>query len=165
MLKQHLRMSHASFSKLLSYIRPELEVDLLQSSRRGQSIIPEIRLYCTLRWLAGGSYSDIYMFVGISKPSFYRVCWQTIKAIYNCPELQLHFPQTHEECSLAAANFAAISRGQAVVNFVGAIDGFLLEIAAPPPDLVGNVRSYYSGHYKRYGVNVQACCDHLSCFT
>jgi DDE superfamily endonuclease len=32
-------------------------------------------------------------------------------------------------------------------------------------DLVGNDRSYYSGHYKQYGNNVQACCDHLSRFT
>jgi hypothetical protein len=106
------------------------------------------------------------MFAGISKPSFYRVCWQTIKAIYKCPDLQLHFQQTHRECRLAASKFAAISQGRnAIANCVGAIDGFLLEIAAPPQDLVGNVRSYYSGHYKKYGVNVQACCDHLSCFT
>jgi hypothetical protein len=40
-----------------------------------------------------------------------------------------------------------------------------LEIGAPPPDLVGNVRSFYSGHYKRYRVNLQACCNHLSLFT
>jgi hypothetical protein len=53
--KWHLRMLLSSFNKLLSYIRPELEVDILQSSRRGGgAIIPEIRLYCTLRWLAGG---------------------------------------------------------------------------------------------------------------
>jgi DDE superfamily endonuclease len=107
----------------------------------------------------------MHMFVGISKPSFYRVCWQTITAIYTCPELQLHFPQTRDECVVVASNFASISRGQAIVNCVGAIDGFLLEIAAPPQELVGNLRSYYSGHYKRYGVNVQACCDHLSRFT
>jgi DDE superfamily endonuclease len=66
---------------------------------------------------------------------------------------------------MAAANFASISRGQAIVNCVGAIDGFLLEIMAPPADVVGNVRMYYSGHYKRYGVNIQACCDYLSRFT
>jgi hypothetical protein len=45
-------MSYESFNKLLSYIRPDLEVDLIQSSRRGGAILPEIQLYCTLQWLA-----------------------------------------------------------------------------------------------------------------
>jgi DDE superfamily endonuclease len=158
-------MSHASFNKLLSYIRHNLEVDQVQGSQCGGAILPEIRLYCTIRWLTGGSYSDIYMFVGISKPSFYRVCWETILALYRCPKLQIRFPQMLEECQIAADNFASFSRSEAIINCVGAVDGFLLEISAPAEGLVANVRSYYSGHYKCYGVNVQACCDHLSCFT
>jgi DDE superfamily endonuclease len=97
------------------------------------------------------------MFVRISKASFYP--------IYPCPELQLRFPQTCEECQVVADDFASISRGEVITNCVGAVDGFLLEIAAPPDGIVANVRSYYSGHYKRYGVNIQACCDHLSRFT
>jgi DDE superfamily endonuclease len=31
--------------------------------------------------------------------------------------------------------------------------------------VVGNVRSYFLGHYQRYGVNIEACCDHPSWFT
>jgi hypothetical protein len=85
--KRHLHMSLSSFNKLLSSICPELEVDILQSSQRGGAILPEIKLYCTLHWLASGSYSDIYMFAGISKPSFYQVCWQTIKVLFSCPDL------------------------------------------------------------------------------
>jgi DDE superfamily endonuclease len=27
------------------------------------------------------------------------------------------------------------------------------------------VKAYFSGHYQRYGINIQACCDHLSRFT
>ena len=30
---------------------------------RGGVIIPEIALYCTLRYLAGGSYTDIFLLV------------------------------------------------------------------------------------------------------
>jgi hypothetical protein len=48
--KRHLCMSLSSFNKLLSYISPELEVDILQSSRREGAILPEIKLYCTIRW-------------------------------------------------------------------------------------------------------------------
>jgi DDE superfamily endonuclease len=133
---------------------------------RGGAILPELRLYCALRWLAGGSYTDVSLFCGISQASFYRVCWQTIHAICKCEELQLHFPTTLEECQEAAAGFRSISRGEAIVTCVGAIDGYLLSIEAPPKDLVNNVRSYFSGHYQRYGVNVvQAVCDHLSRFT
>jgi len=64
--KRHLRMEVESFNRLLSMIRPSLEVDEVQAARRGGAILPEICLYCTIRWLAGGNYSDIYMFAGIS---------------------------------------------------------------------------------------------------
>jgi DDE superfamily endonuclease len=40
-----------------------------------------------------------------------------------------------------------------------------MEIEAPSHKIVGNVRAHFFGHYQRYGVNIQACCDHLSRFT
>jgi len=42
---------------------------------------------------------------------------------------------------------------------IGALDGFLLRIVAPPANIVGNVSSFYSGHYCTYGINLQAICD------
>lgn len=162
--KRHLRLKIESFNILLEYIREDLEVDTEMAAKRGGAIVPELCLYCTLRWLAGGSYSDIYMFVGISTASFYRVVWKTIVAIVKRPELAIKFPQTARECSHAAAGFASISHGSAITNCVAVIDGYLLKIVTPPADKVGNVRSYFSGHYQCYGVNVQAACDHLSRF-
>ena len=79
-LKWHLHMSMSLFDKLLSYIRTSLEVDSDMSQLRGGVIIPEILLYCTLCYLAGGSYMDIF-FVGISKASLYCVVWKTMYAI------------------------------------------------------------------------------------
>ena len=76
-LKRHLRMSLTSFQKLLSFIRKSLKVDSAMAQLRGGVIIPEIVLYCTLHYLASGSYTDIF-FVGISKPSFYHVVWKTM---------------------------------------------------------------------------------------
>jgi DDE superfamily endonuclease len=106
------------------------------------------------------------MFAGISKSSFYRVCWHTIFLLYDSDHLQITFAQSMDECQEAAARgFASISQGEAIVNCVGAIDGYLLHTEAPPKSLVENMKSYFSGHYQRYGVNVQACCDHLSRFT
>jgi hypothetical protein len=105
------------------------------------------------------------MYVGVSKSSFYCICWQTIFTLYDCEQLKISFPQTNEECREVASAFASISRGEAIVNCVGAIDGYLLHTAAPPKSVIGNVRSYFSGHYQQYGVNIQACCDHLLRFT
>jgi DDE superfamily endonuclease len=70
-----------------------------------------------------------------------------------------------DECQEAACRFASISQGKVIVNCVSAIDGYLLHTEAPPKSVVGNVKSYFSGHYQQYGVDVQACCDHLSRFT
>ena len=52
---RHLRMSPSSFNKLLALIRPALKANELQASYRGGLIIPELRLYCCIRWIAGGS--------------------------------------------------------------------------------------------------------------
>ena len=62
-LKWHLCMSLSSFEKLLSFIRSSLKVDMAMAELRGGVIIPEISLYCTLRYLAGGSYMDIVLLV------------------------------------------------------------------------------------------------------
>ena len=86
-LKWHLCMSMSSFDKLLSYIRTSLEVDSNMAQVQGGVIIPEIFLYCMLCYLAGGSYTNIFFFVGISKASFYHVVWKTMYAIVQCEQL------------------------------------------------------------------------------
>jgi hypothetical protein len=160
----HLRMSRFSFYKLLSYIRVDRVTYQQMAALRGGAIIPEIRLYCAIRWLAGGSYSDVMIFSGISKASFYRVLWQTLSAINRCEQLALHFPQTMEECMEAAAGFESVSYKGAIDGCVGAIDGWLLKINVPSRNEVNNVRSFFNGHYQRYGLNVQGVCDHLCRF-
>ena len=107
---RHLRMSYESFEKLLSYIRADLEVDHRMATLRGGPIMPEVCLFCTLRWLAGGTYLDIYDIAGISKTSFYQVVWKTIMAICTCEELQIKFPTTMYECTKAAEGFESIDK-------------------------------------------------------
>ena len=60
-LKQHLRMLLTSFEKLLSFIRKSLKVDSAMVQLQRGVIIPEIVLYCTLCYLASGSYTDIFL--------------------------------------------------------------------------------------------------------
>jgi hypothetical protein len=45
---------------------------------RGGVILPEVALYCTLRYIAGGSYSDVSFMAGISTASFYSILCKTI---------------------------------------------------------------------------------------
>jgi hypothetical protein len=165
--RRHLRMSKESFTKLLGFIKPSLTVDERMASIRGGQIIPELCLYCTIRWLAGGSYSDIFYFCGISKTSFYRIIWKSMKAIAKCRDdyIKITFPKTLEQCQKVAAGFASVSTMGCIKECVAAVDGYLLAINAPSKKQGKNVRSFFSGHYQKYGVNVQAACDHHSRFT
>jgi DDE superfamily endonuclease len=163
-IRRHLRMTLPSFNKLLGYIRQQLEVDQKKAECRGGAIMPEICLFCTLRFLAGGSYLDIHALTGVSVPSFYRVVYRTLRLIIECKQLDLQLPRTAEECVKIADGFRLKSYKQAITNCIGAIDGYLLRIITPPKDQAGNVRSYYSGHYSCYGINIQAVCDHQSRF-
>jgi hypothetical protein len=134
---------------------------------RGGAIIPELCLYCTIRWLAGGSYTDIFFYCGISKTSFYRIVWKTINSLCfsQNPALKISFPKTEAECLTAAEGFHSISTNGCISNCVAAVDGYLLSINIPSKKEAKNVRSFFSGHYQKYGVNIQAACDHHSRFS
>ncbi len=69
--KDTSRMSKTSFDKLLLFIRRDLEVDASRARCCGGIILPELCLYCTLQYCAGGLYSDIKNFTSISTASFY----------------------------------------------------------------------------------------------
>jgi DDE superfamily endonuclease len=159
---RHIRMSGDSFNKLVEWLRDDLNVDLEQASYRGGAIIPEICLYICLRYLAGGSYTDIKFLTGISVSSFYRVLWKTIRAINKCRNdlLNIKFPSTIEEAGDAALGFQSISTQGCIWNCVAAIDGYHLQITTPSKKEAKNVKSFFSGHYQTYGVNIQAACDH-----
>ena len=162
--KKHLRMTKASFDKLLSYIQHDLEVDNEKARSRGGAILPELCLYCCLRYCAGGSYSDIMYFTGISTSSFYRIVWKCIDAIINCTLLSIDFPTKTEEVIEAAKGFTTISSQGCIWNCVAVIDGYHLQMRTPSKKEVKNVKSFFSGHYRTHGVNIQAACDHSCCF-
>jgi len=99
---------------------------------------------------------------GISRSSCYRIIQDVCKAIVTSKHKLLdniHFPQTEEECKKAAAEFENVSTCGVIRNCVSAIDGYLLKIITPSVKDVGNVRSFFSGHYQCHGFNVQAACD------
>jgi DDE superfamily endonuclease len=164
MFRRHLRMSYDSFCTLLDQIRCQLNtIDEEMAALRGGPILHELYLYATIRYLAGASYSDICFFCGISKSTFYSILWRTIHAINRA--ISIDFPASPEDCAATAADFEKISYDGVVSNCVGALDGYLLPIVTPWKQHAKNVRSYFSGHYQKYGVNIQACCDAHCRFT
>lgn len=154
------------FEALVAVLRGALTVNQEMAKRRSPAgaIIPELRLHCVIRWLAGGSYLDICSKVNMHPSTFYHILWNTCDAICRCEQLALHFPTALPDLRVAARGFASISTDNVVNGMVGAVDGWLLPTIVPPARF-GNVMAYFSGHYSRYGLNIQAVCDHLCRFT
>ena len=154
-----IRMRRCSFYKLVELIRKGVQCDESMATRRGGAITPEMCTYLTLRYLAGGSYLDICVHLQISHAAFYYFLYKTLLAICQCEALDIVFPNGVDECARLASGFRLKSENECIGNCVGAVDGYLLSIETPSKEEAGNVRSYFSGHYQKYGINVQAMCD------
>jgi hypothetical protein len=160
---QSYHMSPGPFDILVEMLGNILVINEGKSNARSEAgpIIPEIRLHCLMRYLAGGSYLDICTLVSIPHSTFYYILWKTCDAINDCPELEFRLPNTTVELAEASAGFEGISVHGIMRGCIGAIDGWLLPIQVPPATHVGNVETYLSGHYPRHGFNIQAIVDHL----
>jgi hypothetical protein len=66
-----------------------LEVAEPAMARSSEPVSPELKLSMTLRWLAGGSYLDIYQMHGVSYTQFNNSVWATIDAINNACAISL----------------------------------------------------------------------------
>lgn len=160
-----IRMKRSSFVRLTNMLRHQLSHDFDGNELRRGVISPEMCVFMTLRYLAGHNYLCIKFSVSVSKSCHYHIVNKTLAAICDCQQLAIAFPSTKEDCERIAEGFQNVSTKAAIVNCVGAVDGYLLAIQAPSAREVSNVRSYYSGHYSKYGINVQAVCDSNCVFT
>jgi hypothetical protein len=90
------RMELEHFELLVSLLRESLEVNEIMALNRSVAgaIIPELRLHCLIRWLAGGSYLDIVSKVNMHPSTFYPIVWSTCAAINACKELAFCFPNS-----------------------------------------------------------------------
>ena len=60
----------------------------------------------------------------------------------------------------SAAGFSPISTNHVMTECVAVLGGYHMAITTPPKKEVHNIKSYFSGHYQTYGINIQAACDH-----
>jgi hypothetical protein len=72
-LKRALCMDLEFFDKLVSILSDTLERDKWHGDCHGGLIKPNLCLFATIRWLAGGSYLDIAVLLGVSVPYFYSI--------------------------------------------------------------------------------------------
>ena len=88
------RMSPESFDILTEMLRSSLEGNATKAYARSAAgpVIPEIRLHCLIRYLAGGSYLDICALVSMPHSTFYYSVWKTMEAINDCTQLAFVFP-------------------------------------------------------------------------
>jgi hypothetical protein len=157
------------FAKLLEMIKPGLQVDEAKAELRTgtRAITAGEKLQMALRYFAGARVLDLCGYYGVSERFVYHYIFLVCDLLCKHPELQLKFPKTADQQKQTAAEFASRSFHGVLRGCLGAIDGWLVLIKAPSAKECqgGNVRSYFSGHYQTYGINVQACVDIHSRFT
>ena len=74
------RVDKTLFHEILAEIKEDITCKH-PSMVRNRVIQPELKLSMALRYLAGGSYFDIYLHHGVSKSIFFECVWETIQAI------------------------------------------------------------------------------------
>ena len=161
------RMSKTLFWKLHSILEPHLLRDRLTKQQRGPPpngyVSTSARLSMAIRWFAGGETADIFQVHGVGYKEVYTSVWQVVDAINLCSELQIVFPTSHEEQRLIAAGFESKSRAS-FPNCVGCIDGMLVWTNKPNSrsarDVGFGVAKFFCGRKKKFGLALQAICDH-----
>ena len=91
----------------------------------------------------------------------YTIIREVCVAMTQCPALRMWFSSSEDECREAARCIEEISFGKAIGNCICVFNGYLLHMEQPRKKMVGNQRQYYSGHYCKFGVNIQAACDRI----
>lgn len=74
------RMKRDSFEKLYNTLELQLYASNEAMAKRssGSTVSKKTKLYCSLRWLAGGSYLYIYLAFGVSRSSFFQLVLRVV---------------------------------------------------------------------------------------
>ena len=153
------RMDYDSFIVLYNLLKPYIKRDLSRS-RASEPISNLLVVALGLRYLTGEKIRSLESDFQISNSTCYEVREIFIEAVLACPQLSINFPSSGQELSSIANGFAQKASEPIFKGCVGAIDGFFAPTKQPTKaESFGNQKSYYSGHYRLYGLNVQAVVD------
>jgi hypothetical protein len=165
-VRRAYRMESTSFWKLCTLLRPYLVKPSKKKCRNGakNGLIPlPTKISVALRYFAGGSPYDISVVHGVSHTDVFRHVWQVVDAVNKCPELSFRYPSDHEKQQEIADGFKRISKG-IFDCCAGAIDGILIWIEKPSGKHCDKsecgAKKFFCGRKKKFGLNMQATCDH-----
>ena len=165
MFRRKYRMGFDSFYKLLDILEPHLGdtgEDMKFGSTPNGPITKSARLSMALRYFAGGDPADICDHHGHNLDEPVRSVWFVVDAIHKAPEMNIVFPQTHEDQALVDNGFCAKSE-IGIDNCVGDIDGIFILIHKPGKNDVKAIKfgpaKFFCGRKKKFGLNMQAVCD------
>jgi DDE superfamily endonuclease len=167
-VRRAYRMEAASFWKLCQLLRPFLtkvnNKDKPWKNGAKNGLIPlPTKISVALRYFAGGSPYDISLVHGIGYTDVFRCVWSVVDAVNKCPALSFRFPDNHAEQQRIADGFKRVSRG-IFDCCAGAIDGILIWLEKPSGihcELSEcGAKKFFCGRKKKFGLNMQATCDH-----
>jgi DDE superfamily endonuclease len=164
--RRMFRLSREAFYWLLLKIKMDLQpkASLRQRLHFDREITAKTKLAITLRWLAGGSYLDIYFAFGVAISTFFKsdgILWGTIAAIDN--NIDIGFPlndiQKLEEIS---EGFSGQCKRR-MTGCVMAMDGWVMKTRCPNITEVTN-QICYRNRKGVWGLVIFAGCDHVCRF-
>jgi hypothetical protein len=123
-------MKRDSFEKLYNTLELQLYApnEVMAKRSSGSSVSKKTKLYCSLRWLAGGSYLYIYLAFGVSRSSFFQLVLRVVLyGLWLMPSI-LHFKLAFQEAEISWGRLPtalpALLVGNYGVVFLQLIDGF-----------------------------------------
>jgi len=163
--RRKYRMDKVVFYNLLHIIEdhlPSTGKDRKRGATPNGEITHSSRLSMALRVAAGGDPLDIADYHGVNEDEPMASFWYVVDAINNTPQLNIAFPERHEEQEQLAREFKKKSE-IGIDCCIGAIDGILIWIHKPTEaDCEGTgvgPKPFFCGRKKKYGLNMQAICD------
>lgn len=162
-------MTLGVFNQPIEILRPEIEVSFtmssIYSSKNALSIISKPFLHCFLRYINGDRHLDIRLVAWMSKALFYRCVNLCLRAICNraSNDLDINFGVNPLTILRRQKQSAALSSHRIIRNCIECIESIF--ILTKSPSDAPNTPDYYSGHYCKYCINVQAFCEHAYRFT
>ena len=158
--ERSFRMNPESFRVLCSTIKNSYLARFAKTTRAQQRAESKFQhaVAASLRLLAGGSYLDIQLLHGFSRAKLYSVMWDIVFAVDASLQLEPFFDS---DAMKERAEYWGRRTNGIMGGCVGCLDGVFVEMKRP------SVRNplYYLSRKSKYGVNVQAICDHKYRFT
>jgi hypothetical protein len=158
-------MSEMLFWRLHDLLQPYMNA----SNKRNRGATPNgdistaARLSMAIRWFAGGDPADIFQVHGVSYGQVLISVWIVVDAINQCETIKIRFPTDYDEQQLIAKGFESKSQVD-FPNCVGCIDGMLVWISKPTAKCTRQTgvgpRKFFCGRKKKFGITLQAICDH-----